>query len=198
MSISVTAERAVQTSPRVLARMAGLFAVITTSAGFAFIVTSNLVDPHDAAATAHHILANERLFRLAAVGDVLSVLYVPSTLLIYYLFRPVNRSLAQLAALFSFVGIAVGMLIPFLSVAALLVLKDTQPLRAFTQEQLQAIALLFLQLRAWVDTLSLVLFGIYNILTGYLTVGIKLWGHEPGREMRSKQSGAYSHPTSWW
>ena len=160
----------VQTSPRFLARMAGLVAVITTPAGFAAIVIGNLVDPHDAAATAHHILANELLYRLAAAGDVISVLYIVYTLLIYYLFRPVNRSLALLAALFSLVGIAVGVLIPFFEVAALLVLKDGTSLRALTQEQLQAIALLFLQLRAQVYALSVVLFGIYNILTGYLIV----------------------------
>jgi hypothetical protein len=82
----------------------------------------------------------------------------------------VNRSLALLAALFSLVGIAVGMLIPLCDVAALLVLKDGASLRALTQEQLQAIALLFLQLRAQVYALSVVLFGIYNILTGYLII----------------------------
>jgi hypothetical protein len=170
MSTSLTAERMAQTSPRFLARMAGLVAVLTTTAGFAIIVMGNLVDLRDAAATAHNILAHELLYRLAAAGDVISVLYVVYTLLIYYLFRPVNRSLALLAALFSLVGIAVGMLIPLCDVAALLVLKDGASLQALTQEQLQAIALLFLQLRAQVYALSVVLFGIYNILTGYLIV----------------------------
>ena len=170
MSASLTAEQMVQTSPRFLARMAGLVAVLTTTAGFAIIVMANLVDPQDAAATAHNILANEQLYRLAAAGDVVSVLYIVYTLLIYYLFRPVNRSLALLAALFSLVGIAVGMLIPLCDVAALLVLKDGASLQALTQEQLQAIALLFLQLRAQVYALSVVLFGIYNILTGYLII----------------------------
>jgi hypothetical protein len=170
MSAAIMTRRIAEASPRFLARMAGLFAVLTTPAGFALIVTGNLVDPHDAAATAHHILANEQLYRLAVAGDVISVLYIVYTLFIYYLFRPVNRSLALLAALFSLVGIAVGALIPFFGVAALLVLKDAQPLRAFTQEQLQGIALLFLQLRSQIDTLSIVLFGIYDILTGYLIV----------------------------
>ncbi|HEV2237585.1 MAG TPA: DUF4386 domain-containing protein [Ktedonobacterales bacterium] len=164
----MTTARMVQTSPRLLARIAGLVAVITTSAGFAAIVIGNLVDPHDATATAHHILANELLYRLAAVGDTISVLYIVYTLLIYYLFRPVNRSLAQLAALFSYVGIAVGMLLPFWDVAALVVLKDAQSLTALTQEQWQAIALVFLQLRQQINILSAVLFGIYDILTGYL------------------------------
>ena len=170
MSTSSTAQRMAQTSPRFLARMAGLVAVLTTTAGFAIIVMGNLVDLQDAAATAHNILANEQLYRLAAAGDVVSVLYIVYTLLIYYLFRPVNRSLALLAALFSLVGIAVGVLLAFFDVAALLVLKDGASLQALTQEQLQAIALLFLQLRAQVYALSVVLFGIYNILTGYLIV----------------------------
>jgi hypothetical protein len=170
MSAAVTTERIAQTSPRFLARMAGLVAWITTSAGFAAIVIGNLAVYADAAATAHNILANELLYRLAIVGDVISALYIVYTLLLYYLFRPVNRSLALLAALFSLVGIAVGMLIPFFDVAALLALKDAQSLSALTQEQLQAIALLFLQLRAQADALSLVLFGTYNILTGYLIV----------------------------
>src|SRR5215469_10515763 len=170
MSTLLTTERMVQTSPRFLARMAGLVAVITTTAGFANFVIANLVAPLDAAATAHHILANELLYRLAAAGDVISILYIVYTLLIYYLFRPVNRSLALLAALFSLVGIAVGVLIAFFDVAALLVLKDGASLRALTQEQLQATALLFLQLRAQVYALSLVLFGAYDVLTGYLIV----------------------------
>jgi Domain of unknown function (DUF4386) len=170
MSTLLTAERLVQTSPRFLARMAGLVAVITTTAAFANFVIGNMVVPLDAVASAHHILANELLYRLAAAGDVISVLYIVYTLLIYYLFRPVNRSLALLAALFSLVGIAVGMLIPFFDVAALIVLKDAQPLHAFTQGQLQGMALLFLQLRAWVDILSIMLFGAYDILTGYLIV----------------------------
>jgi hypothetical protein len=43
-------------------------------------------------------------------------------------------------------------------------------LRAFNVEQVQAIALLFLKLRVQADNVSLVLFGIYDILTGYLIV----------------------------
>src|SRR5215472_2811802 len=155
----MTERRSAEASPRFLARMAGLVAVITITGGFANIVIGNLVDPHDAAATAHHILANELLYRLAAAGDVIAVLYIVYTLLIYYLFRPVNRSLALLAALFSLVGISVGVLLAFFDVAALLVLKDGASLRGLSQEQLQATALLFLQLRAQVYALSIVLFG---------------------------------------
>jgi hypothetical protein len=165
---SRAAKRIAQASPRFQARMAGLVAWITTSSGFAAIVIGNLVVYNNAAATAHNILAQEPLYRLAVAGDVVSALYLVYTLLLYYLFRPVNRSLAVLAALFSVVGTAVGMLIPLFELAALVVLKNAQSLRAFNMEQVQAIALVCLQVRAQASAVSLVLFGTYNVLTGYL------------------------------
>ena len=170
MSTTVVTERTAEASPRFWARMAGLVAWITATAGFAAIVIGNLVVNDNAAATAHNILANEPLYRLAVVGDVISVLYIVYTLLLYYLFRPVNRNLALLGALFSLVGIAVGMLIPFFDLAALVVLKDAPSLRGFNPDQVQATALLFLKLRAQAYAISAVLFGTYNMLTGYLIV----------------------------
>jgi Domain of unknown function (DUF4386) len=122
----------------------------------------------NAAATARNILANEPLYRVAVVGDVVSILYIVYTLLLYRLFRPVNRSLALAGAVVSLIGVAVGVLTPLFDLAALVVLKDTQSLSAFNQEQIQALALLFLKLRAQAYALNLVLFGTYNVLTGYL------------------------------
>jgi hypothetical protein len=71
---SKVTERIAEASPRFQARMAGLIAWITTTAGFAAIVSGNLVVYGDAAATAHNILAHELLFRLAFAGDVISIL----------------------------------------------------------------------------------------------------------------------------
>jgi hypothetical protein len=168
MSAIVMTQRAAETSPRFQARMAGLVAWITSTAGFAAVILGSLVVNDNAAATAHNILSNEPLYRLAVVGDVVSVLYIVYTLLLYRLFRPVNRNLAVTGALFSFVGIAVGMLIPLFDLAALVLLKDAPSLSAFNQDQVQALALLFLKLRAQAYALNLVLFGTYNMLTGYL------------------------------
>jgi hypothetical protein len=161
-------ERTAVVSPRFQARMAGLVAWITTTAGFSAIVMGNLVVNTAAATTARNILAHETLYRLAAVGDVVSVLYIVYTLLLYNLFRPVNRNLALLGALFSLVGIAVGMLLPLFELAALVVLKEAPSLSGLNLEQVQAIALVMLKLRAQTYAISLVLFGTYNVLTGYL------------------------------
>ena len=170
MSTMVSAARLTDTSPRRLARIAGLVAWITTSAGFSLSVLGNLVVNDNAAATAHNILANELLFRLAVVGDVVSLLYIVYTFLLYKLFRPVNRNLAVVGALFSTVGIAVGALIPLFELAALVVLKDAHSLSGFSLEQVQATALVLLKVRAQAYAVSAVLFGTYNVLTGYLIV----------------------------
>src|SRR5262249_49578557 len=45
---------------------------------------------------------------------------------------------------------------------------DTQSLSAFNVEQLQTLALMFLKLHVQVYTISMVLFGSYNLLIGYL------------------------------
>jgi hypothetical protein len=168
MSAAISVNQIAESAPRVQARLAGLVAWITTTAGFSAIVVGNLVVSNDAAATAHNILTHETVFRLAVVGDVVSALYIAYTLLLYRLLRPVNRELAALGALFSLVGVAVGMLIPLFEVAPLVVLKDAQSLSGYSQAQVQATALVYLQLRTLAYTLSMVLFGTYNVLTGYL------------------------------
>jgi len=170
MSATVMTDRRAEASPRLQARMAGGIAWITSTSGFAAIVSGNLVDYGNAAATAHNILTNETLFRLAVAGDVLSLLYIAYTLLLYNLFRPVNRSLSLLAAFFSLVGTAVGAVNSLLLLAPLVVLGGDKALSALSVEQVQALALLFLKLHAQLTNIGLVLFGTYNLLIGYLIV----------------------------
>ena len=54
--------------------------------------------------------------------------------------------------------------------APLVVLGDAQSLSVFSVEQVQALALLFLKLHAQGSNVSLVLFGSYNLLIGYLII----------------------------
>ena len=155
-------------SPRFQARMAGLIALITTTSAFAIFVRSRLVVFGDAAATAHNIQAHELLFRLGLAGDVIALLYIAYTLLLYNLLKPVNRSLSLLAAFFSLVGCAMGAVNCLLQIAPLVVVENAPSLSAFTVEQLQGLALLLLKLHAQGYTIGMVLFGCYNLLVGYL------------------------------
>jgi Domain of unknown function (DUF4386) len=161
-------ERIREASPRFQARMAGVIAWITTTAGFAAIVRGRLVVYGDAAATAHNILAHELLFRLAFAGDVIATLYIVYTLILYNLFRPVNRSLSLLAAFFSLVGCAIGALNCLFLLAPLVVLGGAQFSSAFNVQQVQVLALMFLKLHAQGYNIGMVLFGSYNLLIGYL------------------------------
>ena len=110
MSTAVTMERIAEASPRLQARIAGTFYLITIIMGvFAEVfVRGALVVRDDAAATATNILAHEPLYRFGLAADlIMLVSYIAVTLLFYGLFKHVARSLSLLAAFFSLVGIAV-------------------------------------------------------------------------------------------
>jgi hypothetical protein len=168
MSTALMTERIPGTSPRLQARMAGVIAWITTTAGFAAVVRGRLVVFDDAAATAHNILSHQLLFRLAFAADVIAILYIVYTLLLYDLFKPVNRNLSLLAAFFSLVGCAIGTLNCLFHLAPLVILGGAPPLSAFNAQQLQALALIFLKLHAQGYNISMILFGCYNLLIGHL------------------------------
>lgn len=170
MNTDLITERTTEMSPRFQARLAGAIAWITTTSAFAIFVRAKLVVSVDAAATAHNILTHELLYRLGFLGDVLALLYILYTLLLYSLFRPVSRSLSLPAAVFSLVGCAVQAVLLLFLLAPLHVLKDAHPFSAFTAEQSQDLALTFLKLHAQGYTVSMLLFGSYNILIGYLIV----------------------------
>jgi len=86
----------------------------------------------------------------------------------YELLRPVHRSLALLAAFVILVGCAIQALTSLFYLAPLLILQGGSSLSAFTPEQLQALALLFLKLNAYAFDIYLVFFGLWCVLTGYL------------------------------
>jgi hypothetical protein len=156
------------TSPMAQARMAGAIAWITTTSGFAAIVVGNIVVPGDPAATAHNLVAHESLYRLAVAGDLVALLYIAYTLLLYNLFRPVSRDVALLATFFSLVGTAVGAVNAVIELAPLGVLAGSSG--GFSESELQSLALMLLVAHGQAADVSLVLFGTYNILIGYLIV----------------------------
>jgi hypothetical protein len=75
-----------------------------------------------------------------------------------------------LAAVFGLVGCAVQAVLLVFLLAPLDVLKGAHPLSTFTTEQSQDLALTFLKLHAQGYTVSMLLFGSYNILIGYIIV----------------------------
>jgi hypothetical protein len=85
----------------------------------------------------------------------------------YELLRPVNKSVSSFAAFVILVGCAIQALAGFLYLAPLLILQGGSSLSAFTPQQLQALAFVFLRLNAYAFT-YLAFFGFWCILIGYL------------------------------
>jgi len=171
MSANEIPEKLAKSSPALKARLAGLAYLICGTA-YTFAdgsVRGKLVVAGDAAATARNILGHQSLYRLGFAADLVSVLgYIAVTLLLYDLFRPVNRSLSLYAAFFSFGGCIIQAVSTLLHLAPLVILGGAQYWNAFQPEQLQSLALFSLDLRAQSTNIYMVFFGVYCILIGYL------------------------------
>lgn len=169
-------EQVAEASPRARARIAGIVY-------FLFFLTSvlgALVAPGisglggvsgDAAATAHTILAHEAAYRVGwALGLISVASYVALAALLYQLFAPVGRSLALLAIFFNLMGNALTAVGSLFQLAPLLVLAGGSYLSVFTGEQVQALALLLLNMNAQIGGIALVFFGLFQLALGYLIV----------------------------
>src|SRR5438093_13398077 len=159
-----------ESSPRFQARMAGglWLLCIVTSVG-SFLAASPLIVANDAAATAANILASESLFRLGFAADLISgVSYLGVTVFLYYVLKPVSRSLSLLGAFFGLAGVAIGGAAWVIHLTPLLLLYGDQYLTAFTTSQLHAMSLAALKLQLQVFPIGMVFFGIQCILIGYL------------------------------
>jgi hypothetical protein len=169
-------ERTVDASPRSRARIAGvvylLFFVTAVSGEFVMRragISGISPTSGDAAATANDILANKPSFQLGFALGLLSIAcYVAVTALFYQLFRPVSRSLCLLAVFFSLVGLSVQAFADLFQLASLVVLDGGPYLRGFSVPQLQALALVFLNLNAQAGHIYLVFDGLFLVLLDYL------------------------------
>ena len=170
-SVGKLKEWLAKSSPAINARLAGFLYLIS---GMAYSyadgnVHGKILVSGDAAATAHNILTNGRLLQLSFASNLVSfVLYIAVTLLLYELLKPVNWSISLLAAFFSMAGCVIGAAGSFFTIAPLTILGGATYLSAFKAEQLQAMALLSLNMIAVVASISMVFFGCYCILLGYL------------------------------
>jgi Domain of unknown function (DUF4386) len=158
-------------SPRAKARLAGVFEALEglASAFGQVNVLGSLIVVGNATATAANILKHETLFRLGFASSLIGVLFhLGWAFLFYQLFRPVNRSVSFCAVLVILVGCAIQAVTAVLYLAPWLVLTAGSPLSALTQQQLQAVAYMFLKLNGLTFDTYLVFFGLWCVLTGYL------------------------------
>ena len=123
----------------------------------------------DAAATAHNIMASEWLFRLSFVGDLVSaVFFLLAAWALYVLLKSVNKDLALLFLLLNLGGVAVYSINLLNQFAAVMLLSGADYLNVFQADQLQALAMFFLNLRQNGYWIAQIFFGAWLFPLGYL------------------------------
>jgi hypothetical protein len=159
-------------STRTIARITGgLYVLIFITAGFSEgFVRATLIVPGDATATAANIVASEGLFRVGVVSDLIAFSAdAVVAVLLYVLLRPVNRSLALVAAALRLVAhpaiASINMLNQFM---ALQLLTGAEFLTVFTPDQLNALALVLLTAHGYGYLIGGIFFGFHLIVLGYL------------------------------
>jgi hypothetical protein len=159
-------------STRRTARLACLLWFLTAATGgFGYgYVRSNIVTG-DAAATAANILASETLFRVAVVSNLFSQVFLLFFgLTMHRFFREVDRTLSGVFMASVMLTVAVAVVNALNSFGALLVLSRADYLNAFTPEQLNAFAMIFLRLGASGQGLLEIFWTPYYFSFGLLVI----------------------------
>ena len=171
MTNSGTTDRVAEVSPQLKARMAGVFQLcesLTATFGQVFVL-GRLVVSGNAAMTAANILGHERIYWLGFAASLMAVAFhIAWGLLMYQLLKPVSRSVAIIAASVIVVASSAQALAGLLYIAPLLILQTGNSATAFTTEQLQSLALLFLKFNSYAFAIHTMFFGLWCVLTGYL------------------------------
>ena len=160
-----------ETSPLVRARVAGILYLLLVPLGvFAILYgPTALILSGDAAKTADNLIASEALFRLSIVSAFLSqIVGTGATLALYQLLKPVNQNAALLMVIFVLLGVPITMFIELTQIAALMLLSGADYLSVFTTDQLQALALLFLESHGYGLLIAGIFWGLWLLPLGYL------------------------------
>lgn len=157
--------------PRVRARVSGLLYLIANLfAPFTLLyLPSRFIVRGDAAATAAKILASESLFRFGIVLNLLTFIgQILLVLALYQLLNVVNKNMALLMVIFSLLAVPIAMLNELMQLAVIQFLNNADYLKVFPNDQLQALAYLFLRLHSQGFLIAQIFWGLWLLPMGYL------------------------------
>ena len=160
-------------SQQKIARITGALYLIIIVCGVysGVFIRDQLVVTGDATATASNILASEWLYRVGFAADSIMLLSdVAIAILFYVLLKPVSKTLALTAAAFRLTQAAVLGFNLLNYYAALLLLNGVGYTTSFNTEQLNTLALLFIDMHSHGYDLGLIFFGLSSIILGYLII----------------------------
>jgi hypothetical protein len=153
------------------ARIAGiLYLLVAILGGFSILfVTSVLIEPGDAAATAKNITEGESLFRLGFVsGLITQVIQIGLVLALYRLLKTVNKNQAVLMVAFSLIGIPIAMLNQLNQFAGFVLMSAPEYLTIFFNDQAQSLGMFFFELQKHGINIATIFWGLWLIPLGLL------------------------------
>src|SRR3989338_3011719 len=152
------------------ARLAGFFYLMVAIAGlFTFFVNQKLMVPGDAVTTVNNIQASIVLFNLGIVSELITATFwILAAVALYRLFKSVNKDHAFLMVSLVLVGGAIMCANVLNQIAAMLILNGSSYLAVFEINQLQTLALLFLNTYQTGVLINHIFFGLWLFPLGIL------------------------------
>ena len=142
---------------------------------FMYIVTSFIANwfgrfvSVDVSVTINHIMAHESQFRIGFVISLFSyMLFLLAAWYLYVLLKPVDKNMALLFLLLNLGGVAIMVLSHLNLFSSLLLLSGADYLKVFQPDQLQAQAMLFVNLYKNGSTIAQIPYGVWLFPLGYL------------------------------
>ena len=122
-----------------------------------FYVPSKLIVAGDAVLTASNIVANSLLFRMGVAGSLITqLIHIAVVLVLYQLFKSVNKNQSLLVMIFGLVGIPIAMLNELNNFAALSLLNNAEQM------------MFFLNLNGMGIYIAQIFWGLWLLPLGYL------------------------------
>src|SRR5690349_21922282 len=161
--------RTVVSSPQLYSRIGGaLYLIIIVIGVFGEVfVGGKLIVSGDGTVTAKDIIASESLCRIHIAAELfLLICAIVLLMILFVLLRPVSRELTLLALFFNLVSIGLEAATTMYLVVALFPLGNSAYLKAFSPEQLYAMASLSLKSHGYGFGVSLLFFGCFCVIIG--------------------------------
>ena len=140
-------------------------------------VPSLLIVAGDAATTASNIIANESLFRMGLAGSLITqLIQIVVVLVLYQLFKSVDKNHALLMVIFALVGVPITMLNTLNRIAALLLLNNADQMMFFLNLNEQGVFIASIFWGLWLFPLGYLIyksgyfpkiFGVLMFIAGF-------------------------------
>ena len=160
-------------STKETARVAGLlYLLLAITGAFSLIyIPSAFIVRGDATATASKIMASELLYRIGIASDFVSqIVFIFLVLTLYQLLKGVNKKHASLMVILAVVSVPMAFFNMLNQIAPLILLSGADFLSVFEKNQLDALAMTFLNVRSSGITAVSMFWGLWLFPFGLLVI----------------------------